>query len=276
MKSKRSASQLSGAPRRSVDEDGVVRIELSQGARRFLGPRAALVALGAVIVLGVGLWFGVRPRSGVENGGGPGDGAREARLSSRGRAGHSTRGGVESGRSSRGADALARWGMPSGRGSSGDAEEAARGAGLAGEPGDDEGEGEAGEDELGFEAPDKASGERTGLAAFPPHGTKKIKEGLVVPDDFPLPPGYVRHYQATDKGQMLEAILMFHPDYQPVDAQGNPIALPADRVVPPDMMPEGLPGERLQVPEDAYGSQNEPEGPPGEGDTGDHEADPTP
>jgi hypothetical protein len=88
-----------------------------------------------------------------------------------------------------------------------------------------------------------------GIAVFPPPGTKPIKQGILVPDDFELPPGYVRHYQATDDGQRVPAILMFHPDYHPVDAHGVPIPLPENRVVPPDMAPPGMPIEMLQVPE---------------------------
>ena len=88
-----------------------------------------------------------------------------------------------------------------------------------------------------------------GIAVFPPPGTKPIKRGILVPEDFDLPPGYVRHYQATDDGQRVPAILMFHPDYHPVDEHGAPIALPEDRVVPPDMAPPGMPVEMLQVPE---------------------------
>lgn len=87
---------------------------------------------------------------------------------------------------------------------------------------------------------------------FPAPGTKRIKTGIVVPDDFPLPPGYVRHYQATDKGQMLPAILMFHPDHPPTGPDGNPITVPEDRIVPPDMVPAGLPVQMLEVPKDAY------------------------
>jgi hypothetical protein len=86
-----------------------------------------------------------------------------------------------------------------------------------------------------------APGEHAGLEAFPPPGTKPIKRGLVVPDDVELPAGYVRHYQTTDDGRRLPPILMFHPDYQPHDADGNPIPLPEDRVVPPDMAPPGMP-----------------------------------
>jgi hypothetical protein len=89
-----------------------------------------------------------------------------------------------------------------------------------------------------------------GIAAFPPPGTKPIKRGILVPDDFELPPGFVRHYQATDDGEQVPAILMFHPDYQPVDERGVPIPLPANRVVPPEMAPAGLPIQMLEVPDD--------------------------
>jgi hypothetical protein len=90
--------------------------------------------------------------------------------------------------------------------------------------------------------------EKTGLALFVP-GTKPIKKGIVVPDGFELPPGHMRHYQTTDDGQMLEPILMFHPDYQPLDANGQPVALPENRVVPAEMAPPGLPIKLLEVPE---------------------------
>jgi hypothetical protein len=94
------------------------------------------------------------------------------------------------------------------------------------------------------------SGEPSGIALFPPPGTDPVKRGLVVPEGFALPPGYLRHYQTTDDGESLPAILMFHPDYQPVDAHGEPIALPADRVVPPDLAPPGMPVQMLELPED--------------------------
>jgi hypothetical protein len=92
-------------------------------------------------------------------------------------------------------------------------------------------------------------GDRAGIAAFPPPGTKPIKRGIVVPDEFELPPGYVRHYQTTDDGRQLPAVLMFHPDFELVDAAGNAIPLPADRLVPPDLAPEGLAIQLLDVPE---------------------------
>jgi hypothetical protein len=98
---------------------------------------------------------------------------------------------------------------------------------------------------------------KTGIAAFPAPGTKRIKPGLKVPEDFPLPPGYMRHYQATDKGLMLEPILVYHPDYELVDANGHVIPLPPDRVVPPDQAPEGLPVETLDVPTDAYADRDD-------------------
>jgi hypothetical protein len=90
--------------------------------------------------------------------------------------------------------------------------------------------------------------EQTGMRLFPPMGTKPIKRGILVPDDFELPPGYVRHFQSTDDGQRLPAILMFSPDYEWVDAQGKPLALPPDRVVPPEMAPPGLPIQLLEPP----------------------------
>jgi hypothetical protein len=93
-----------------------------------------------------------------------------------------------------------------------------------------------------------AAGVHTGLGAFNPPGTKPPLIGLAVPEDFPLPPGYVRHYQATDDGQRIEPILMFAPDYQPTGADGRPLALPKDRVVPPDLAPPGLPIRRIVVP----------------------------
>jgi hypothetical protein len=88
----------------------------------------------------------------------------------------------------------------------------------------------------------------TGIQAFPPPGTKPIKRGIIVPDDYELPPGYVRHYQTTDDGQQLPPILMFSPDYTFVDANGKPVAVPPDRIVPPAMAPPGLPVRLLDVP----------------------------
>jgi hypothetical protein len=94
----------------------------------------------------------------------------------------------------------------------------------------------------------KAAGETEGIAAFPPPGTDPIKTGIVVPEDFALPEGYVRHYQATDGGERLEAILMFSPDYEFFDEAGERIALPEDRIVPREMAPPGLPIRLLEPP----------------------------
>src|SRR5205823_6989544 len=96
-----------------------------------------------------------------------------------------------------------------------------------------------------------APGERAGLAVFPPPGTKPVKRGIIVPDGFELPEGYVRHYQTTDDGRRLPPILMFHPDYEGVDADGKPIPLPEDRIVPPEMAPHGMPLRTLDDAEHA-------------------------
>ncbi len=112
-------------------------------------------------------------------------------------------------------------------------------------------------DEEGIDARDAipaliAAGETGGITVFPLPGTKPIKRGVVVPEDFPLPEGYVRHYQTTDDGQRLPAILMFHPDYEFVDPHGNPIAVPPDRVVPPQLVPPGLDATRILEPPDEH------------------------
>jgi hypothetical protein len=92
------------------------------------------------------------------------------------------------------------------------------------------------------------AGVQSGLGAFSPPGTRPPLVGLAVPEDFPLPDGYVRHYQATDDGQRIEPILMFAPDRQFVDAAGQPIAIPQDRVVPPELAPAGLAVRRVTIP----------------------------
>jgi hypothetical protein len=88
----------------------------------------------------------------------------------------------------------------------------------------------------------------SGIALFPPRDTKPIKSGIVVPEDFELPEGYVRHFQANEDGELLAPILLFHPDYEIVDESGQAIEVPADRVVPPELAPEGLPIQMLEVP----------------------------
>lgn len=81
----------------------------------------------------------------------------------------------------------------------------------------------------------------TGMMLFPAPGTDPIKKGVIVPEDFELPPGYVRHYQVTDDGERLPAILMFSPDHPPLDANGQPMKVPENRIVPPELAPPGLP-----------------------------------
>ena len=92
------------------------------------------------------------------------------------------------------------------------------------------------------------AGVQSGLGAFSPPGTRPPLVGLAVPEDFVLPDGYVRHYQATDDGQRIEPILMFAPDRQFVDAAGQPIEIPRNRVVPPELAPPGLPIRRIAIP----------------------------
>lgn len=92
------------------------------------------------------------------------------------------------------------------------------------------------------------AGIHEGLGAFSPPGTRPPMIGLAVPEDFVLPDGYVRHHQATDDGQRIEAILMFAPDRQILDATGKPIPIPKNRVVPPEYAPPGLPIRRITLP----------------------------
>ncbi|CAN5309382.1 hypothetical protein BH11PSE14_BH11PSE14_11190 [soil metagenome] len=91
-------------------------------------------------------------------------------------------------------------------------------------------------------------GIHSGLGAFPPPGTSPPLLGLAVPEDFVLPPGYVRHYQATDDGQRIAPILMFSPDYQFFDDAGHQIQIPDNRVVPPELAPPGLPIRQIDLP----------------------------
>lgn len=92
------------------------------------------------------------------------------------------------------------------------------------------------------------SGERGGIAAFNPPGTSPPLVGIAVPEDFPLPEGYVRHHQVTDDGQPIEAILMFAPDFVLRDSAGRVIPIPEDRVVPPELAPPGLALRRIEIP----------------------------
>jgi hypothetical protein len=95
---------------------------------------------------------------------------------------------------------------------------------------------------------DPSPGERTGIHLFPRPGEKPIAGGILVPDDYQLPPGYMRHYQTTDDGERVGPILVFHPDHRPVDESGRPIALPPDRVVPPELAPPDMPIVILEPP----------------------------
>lgn len=92
------------------------------------------------------------------------------------------------------------------------------------------------------------AGIHTGLGAFSPPGTSPPLIGLAVPDDYVLPAGYVRHFQATDDGQRIEPILMYSPDFEFFDSAGRRIAIPPDRVVPPSMAPPGLPIRAIEIP----------------------------
>ena len=94
----------------------------------------------------------------------------------------------------------------------------------------------------------RAAGINTGIAAFNPPGTSPPLIGIAVPEDFPLPEGFVRHTQTTDDGQRIEPILMFSPDYDFYDSQGRPIPGPENRVVPPRYAPPGLKIRMIRIP----------------------------
>ena len=88
------------------------------------------------------------------------------------------------------------------------------------------------------------AGVHSGLGAFNPPGTRPPLIGLAVPEDFELPPGFVRHHQATDDGQRIEAVLMFAPDHPYVLAHPDL----SSRVVPASLAPEGLPLRTITLP----------------------------
>lgn len=92
------------------------------------------------------------------------------------------------------------------------------------------------------------AGIRSGIGAFNPPGTSPPLAGLAVPEDFDLPEGFVRHHQVTDEGEPLEAILMFSPDYEFYDAEGRLVAIPENRIVPPELAPPGLPIREMVPP----------------------------
>jgi hypothetical protein len=97
--------------------------------------------------------------------------------------------------------------------------------------------------------PRERSPEPAGIDLFHP-GAKPIKIGIVVPADFVLPPGYLRHVQVTDDGVILEPILMFDPDHPPKDDDGRSIPITPDRVVPAESAPKGMPIRVLVSPND--------------------------
>ena len=93
------------------------------------------------------------------------------------------------------------------------------------------------------------AGIHEGLGAFNPPGTSPPMIGLAVPEDYVLPEGYVRHYQATDDGQRIEPILMYSPDFAFFDSNGQPMVIPENRVVPGNMAPPGLVIRPIKIPE---------------------------
>lgn len=97
----------------------------------------------------------------------------------------------------------------------------------------------------------RVQGGGEGIGVYPPKGTNPPKPGMIVPDDFELPEGYVRYHQVTDDGRRLPPILMFSPDYDFVDADGKPIAVPESGIVPPEMAPPGLTPRMLEIPGEA-------------------------
>ena len=88
----------------------------------------------------------------------------------------------------------------------------------------------------------------SGLGAFNPPGTSPPMIGLAVPEDYVLPEGYVRHFQATDDGQRIEPILMYSPDFVFFDSNGQQIVIPDNRVVPDNMAPPGLAIRPIRIP----------------------------
>lgn len=88
-------------------------------------------------------------------------------------------------------------------------------------------------------------GETEGLAAFNPPGTNPPRAGIIVPDGYAVPEGFARYHQSTDDGVALAPILIYSPDYDFFDADGNPIEVPDDRVVRAEHAPDDLRIEML-------------------------------
>ena len=102
-------------------------------------------------------------------------------------------------------------------------------------------------------SPEPPSG--NALKLFPDLKRRTHLVGIVVPDDFVLPPGYVRHYQTAhgpDGVQALPPILLYDDVSPPQDATGAPLTMPPDRVVPSDRAPPGLPVKMLEIPPSEY------------------------
>jgi len=100
-------------------------------------------------------------------------------------------------------------------------------------------------------APDSADAPTvpSGIGLFPPRGSDPVRVGIVVPEDFALPDGFMRHYQVTDDGQDVAPILVVHPDYELLDARGHPVPRPEGGVVPPELAPKGMPVETVVIPD---------------------------
>ncbi len=80
-------------------------------------------------------------------------------------------------------------------------------------------------------------------------GTRRpFRIGVVVPDDYVLPVGYVRHYQMNEDGTPLPPILMYHPDFYSMVDAGIDNLIPNDLIVPGDQLPPGLKPLMLEVP----------------------------
>ncbi|HSN97375.1 MAG TPA: hypothetical protein VLS89_03720, partial [Candidatus Nanopelagicales bacterium] len=81
MKKKRPPGQPRGEVRRSVDRDGVVRIDTAGGPRPLWVWLAALAAAAALLGLALWLWLRPAPDAGESR---PGDPGREARTPTKG------------------------------------------------------------------------------------------------------------------------------------------------------------------------------------------------
>ncbi|HTE50091.1 MAG TPA: hypothetical protein VK698_04405 [Kofleriaceae bacterium] len=196
------------SPGRTVDADGVVRIDHPRSRARILAGAGLVVVVAAV----AWLFVSVRGERGSKR---PSVGPTAGAAAAPGRV-------------------PIRFAAPSGGAATDGASDT-----------DHEG---AAEREVYLNQIDRTGLPREGIHAFNQPGTKPIKGGILVPDGYQLPPGYMRHYQTTDDGEPVAPILVFHPDYHPVDASGQPIPLPEDRVVPPELAPPGMPLQALEPP----------------------------